>query len=44
METYENTLEDTINTSGVCACFTKNFPMRIIFANDWSSGKNDISF
>lgn len=39
METYENTLEDTINTSGVCACFIKDFP-RIILANDRSSGKN----
>jgi len=39
METYENTLENTIITSEVCACFSKNFP-RIILANDWSSGKN----
>jgi hypothetical protein len=42
METYENiTLENTINISGVCACFSKDFP-GIILANDWSSGKNDL--
>ena len=39
METYENTLDDIKNTSGICAGFMKNFP-RVILANDWSSGKN----
>jgi len=41
METYENTLEDTMNTSGIGHGFIKNFPS-IVLANDWSSGKNDL--
>lgn len=38
MEAYENKLED-IEIVGIG--FMKDFP-NIIFANDWSSGKNDL--
>ena len=38
MEAYENTFKGIKNTSG---SFMKDFP-RIILANDWSPGKNDL--
>jgi hypothetical protein len=40
MEAYENTLEDTTNSSGICPVFIKKFP-GIIFA-DGSSGKTAV--
>jgi len=41
MEAYENTLEDTMNSSEYVQGSLRIFP-RIFLANDWASVKNDL--